>query len=373
MKRFGPWVGLFALALVFGLATGTGAPDDSPTASIGNPGPQGLKVLHTWLAEGGSQVRALTQPLTTLPSGVEVVVIAAPTQRAVTQEEVQALEAFVQQGGTLIYLSPRPARSQPQLQRWLALEDESSRRPELKDAVLDDVGGAQVSVAGSYGVLRGVHQLRVSSDTGLFVNASDAVAVAGHSLWVRPLGQGEVWIAAGADLAENRRLDLLDNLQLWSNLRTKQIAFDEFHFVPPPTPRWSANLWASLVQFIFLGLLFVAARAPRLGPARPTPSSLHRSSLEYVTSMGALMQRAGVEGELKLKLRERLRRLMHERLGISLALSAEEASRMLASHSGVAPEAFLQLDLNLRDDSGPFLVAAQQAARLEDIIVGRMG
>jgi hypothetical protein len=373
LRRTWPWALLLTAALLLGLATGGGTPDDSPTPSIANPGPKGAKVLHTWLTERGAQVQTLTEPLTKLPAGLDVVVLAAPIDRQVTGEEVRALEQFVRQGGTLVYLSPRPARLQPRLKKWLGLAETSTALPEVKDTTLGDLGGATIEVTSSSERLRGVKQLRVSADLALELDAPDATQAAGKALWVRPMGSGEVWIAAGADLIENRRLDLLDNLQLWANLPPARIAFDEFHHRAAAPPRWSANLWASFFQVIFIGLLFVAARARRLGPARATPTRQHRSSLEYVASMGGLMRRAGVEGELKLALRDRLRRLMQERLGIPLALGADEASRLLATQTGIATDAWLQLDQRLVNPEADFVAAAAEAARLEDAIVGRKG
>ncbi|MBS1154048.1 MAG: hypothetical protein H6Q89_5746, partial [Myxococcaceae bacterium] len=327
------------------------------------------RVLHTRHTESGGRVETIAAPLTSLPPGLQALVLAAPIARTVTGEEVKALEKFVREGGTLVYLSPRPARAQPELQRWLALSDAPAPVP--GSALLADLGGRTVDVDSA--LLPGVKQLRVASDTTLEVEAPDAVAIAGKALWVRPMGKGQVWIGAGADLAENRRLDLLDNQQLWANLRPLRIGFDEFHHGEAAAPRWSANLWASLLQFVFLGLLFVAARARRLGPARPTPAREHRSSLEYVRSIGALMRRAGVEGELKLALRDRLRRLMQERLGIAITLGADEASRILAAQTGIAPDAYLRLDQRLSRHGSGFAAAAAEAARIEDAVVGRHG
>ncbi len=366
------WAALFGAALAVGLVAGTDTKADSPVPSVTNPGPQGAQVLHTWLAETGGKVETISGPLTALPAGVQGVVVAAPTERRVSEEEVAALDGFVEGGGTLIYLSPRPAGLQPLMRDWLSLIDSQVVLP--NDAHLGDLGGTTVDVGPEpSGLLSGIKQLRVLADSGLEVAHPNAVAVAGKALWRIPMGKGQVWVSAGPDLLQNRRLDLHDNLQLWVNLRSLKLGFDEFHHRAAAAPRWSPNLLATLFQFIFVALLFVAARAPRLGPPRPTLARVHRSSLEYVRSMGALMRRAGVENELKLKLRDRLRRLMQERLGIALTIGADEASRMLAQQTHIAPDAFLKLDQRLAGDAGDFVVAAGEAARLEDLIVGRNG
>jgi len=369
MKRW-PWILLFALAVGLGLLTSTPDPNDVPIPSIDNAGPQGAKVLHAWLTETGSTVDALHAPLTTLPFGLQALVIAAPTLRQISEEEVEALKRFVDAGGTLVYLSPRPALTQQAMAQWLGLRDAAGRFLDLSPAGAD-LGGTTVAVEPSQqSLMPAVKSLRVGADTVLDVGLEGALRVAGQTLWAWPQGKGQVWIAAGPDLVENRRLELEGNLAFWAQLRRMRIGFDEFHHVAATPPAWSLNLWAALAQFVVIGLLFVAARSRRLGPARPTPVRQHRSSLEYVHAMGALMQRAGVEAELKLKMRERLRRLMHERLGIPVTLSAEDASRALGLQTGLPAHAYAALDRQLQT-ACPFVEVSAQAARVENAIVGR--
>jgi hypothetical protein len=69
--------------------------------------------------------------------------------------------------------------------------------------------------------------LRVSADKTLVVVDGEAVTDRGV-LWTRRIGEGRVWLSAGADLAENARLELADNARFWSQLPSP-IAFDETH------------------------------------------------------------------------------------------------------------------------------------------------
>ncbi len=359
MRRAWPWLALGAAALIFGLAAGSGGAEDSPIPSIHNPGPRGAKVLSTWL--GGARALDSAQ----IPAGTEVLVFADAASRFLMPEDIAALKAFVEAGGTLFYLTPRPARAQGPMAQWLGLDD-GPALPSAKDS-FGDADGAAVPVAGTHPFLSGVGALRVSADTTVTVD--DGEPLAGTTLWRKPIGRGEVLIAAGSDLIENRRLDLAGNAQLWANVAQRQVVFDEHHLGPAPSPPLTVNLWAMLAQLVVLGLLFIAARAPRLGPARPELRREHRSTLEYVRSIAGLMERAGVDDELKAALRIRLRRLMHERLGIPVTLSAEDASLALAAHTGLPPRAFADLDAGL--SGARFAEAAAGAARLEDAIVGR--
>jgi hypothetical protein len=362
-----PWLALFGVALALGLLGGGPSAHDSTLPSVRNPGARGAQVLATWLRESGTPVEILDHPLDSLSA--RTLVLAAGTQRELTTDEVQQLERFVREGGRLIYFSPRPSREQPELARWLKLSDAPA--PGATAQEWGDVGGATIDVDSARGLLAGARKLRVSADTALKLGAPEAVPVAGQMLWWQPMGTGEVWVGAGTDLLENRRLELLDNLQLWANLRGAPIAFDEFHLTPAPAPKWSANLWVTLAQFTFVSLIFVLSRGRRLGPGRPTPVREHRSTLEYVQSMAGLMRRAGVEVPLALQLRARLRRLMQERLGIGVELPASEASLLLAAHTGLPADAWSQLDEQLGSATLDFARAAASAARLENAVVGR--
>jgi hypothetical protein len=95
--------------------------------------------------------------------------------------------------------------------------------------------------------------------------------------------------------------------------------------------------------------------------------------------MGWLARRAKVERELLPEMARHLRQLMHERLGIPLALSEEEAARMLEQRSGIAPAHYLEaraelaraLDQRAISPKDYARVAARYA-RLEAVITGRV-
>ena len=87
-----------------------------------------------------------------------------------------------------------------------------------------------------------------------------------------------------------------------------------------------------------MALLFVATFGARLGPPREAPAAVHRATSEYVAAMASLTQRARVEGELVDALRAKLRRRLHDALGIALALSWDEAARLTAQRSRVSAQ-----------------------------------
>lgn len=376
---------LVTLAAALGLATREAQPE-SPTPSVDNPGPLGLRALYLYLHEGGAIVTAHYDSLEALPSGTRTLVIPAPRGRAVSSAEVVALERFVRDGGTLVLLASREKDSgQPALDDWLKLERgpflpaEGSGLPQGEQ----DIGGTTVGFWLPAGAARGLSHLRVSRDRGVSVGLAEAVPLAGLSnsvaLWRVGMGQGEIYVAAGADLAENRRLELLDNLRFWDALAARgPMLFDEFHHSVAPPPPLSRGLFVFAVQCIAVGGFYLVARGTRFGVPRPLLPERHRSSLEYVQSMGWLARRAKVERELLPELARQLRQLMQDRLGIPLALSEEEAARMLEQRCGIPAPHYLEArgELARALDSKAispkdYARVASRYARLEAVITGR--
>src|SRR5262249_23253028 len=167
----------------------------------------------------------------------------------------------------------------------------------------------------------------------------EAVPIAGSSLgsygWWQQVGDGEVWIFAGADFSENSRIEEEDNILLWKALASRgPMLFDESHHRASSSASGAAarGLWIVARQFLACALFFSYARGVRLGSPRPEIVERHRSSREYLESVAWLTRRAGVEKELIGEAMGRLRIAMYEELGIPVALSEEEAARALERH-----------------------------------------
>lgn len=365
LKAWAAWALLLALALAAGLAAGPSQQADSPVPSVLNPGPRGAAVLRAWLEASGAEVRVGNAPLTQLPHHLRTVIIVAPSARRIEDDEVAALEAFVRAGGTLIYFDPRAP--QPSMDRWLHLS--AGKTPPLDaDDRLADVGGATVDTRLTGGFAAGTRHFRVSAERMLELDDPLAVEVASYgALWWKRLGQGEVWIGAGPDLAESARLELLDNAVFWQNVgRHGPLLFDEFHHDTAPPPPLTVNLLASLLQFALCAALFALAHGSRLGPARPTPVRRHRSALEYVRAMASLTAGARADAELVAGLRVEARRLLQERLGLAPSLPLHEAAREVERLTGFPADRTLRLETE-----GDFLALSRLVAELELGTLGR--
>lgn len=341
MKKVRGWLALgllVVLALAAGLAVG---PDDSAREipSVTSSGPRGLAVLATWLRATGVDVRVGEEPLLAVPPDVRTVVLPAPTGTEVTNEEMAALQRFVESGGTLVALLPR-GRAQAGLERWLQVRPgEVAPLNELPGA--RDLGGSTVAVRLPGGALARATSLRLSAEMQAQVDDEDAVpATEPPALWWRALGRGEVWVALGADLAENARLELLDNASFWAALGERgPIWIDEFHHRrPADTPPLPVHFLTTALQAGLVALLFVWGRGTRLGAPREEPMTSRRSSLEYVSALAALTARAGVEEELVAAVKARLRRRLHDALALSPSVTWDEAARQVAQRASIEAE-----------------------------------
>lgn len=376
---------LIAIAAAVALATRTsGLKPDLP--SIDNPGPTGTRALYLYLEERGHSVSAARASLRDLPRGTRTVVVPAPTAREIDTNEVEALKRFVEEdGGTLVYLAPRPiGKAQARLEVWLGVEGGPPLRVKEDPALGEarDPAGATAKVQLPYGAAAGLARLRVAADDGLgrmtdwapVAGADGAVAVA----W-RRLGKGDAWVLAGPDLAENKRLELLDNLRFWEQLASAgPMLFDEFHHQAAPPPPVSRGIVAFALQLLACAAVFAWARGSRFGPPRPEPVERHRSSLEYLHSLAWLTRRARVEPELLRELSTRLRVLLHERLGIAPELPESEVALAMERHGVLPAQKYLEAVGALRHAlSAPklmpreYLRVSRELARIERQVNGR--
>jgi len=375
---------LIALGAAAALSTRS-AGEDPTQPSIENPRPPGLRALYLYLEESGHEVREGNLPLTELPSDTRTVVLPSPRTREISAEEVAALKRFVEGGGTLVYLAARPVgRAQARLEAWLGVEGGPSLEAteEGVPASADDAGGATARVWLPHGVASGLSRLRVQADEGLGTMedwARVAGDVKGTAVAWRRFGQGDVWVLSGADLAENRRLELLDNLRFWEQLAVQgPLVFDEFHHHAAPPAPLSRGILVFAAQLVACAVFFAYARGSRFGPPRPVGEERHRSSLEYLHSLAWLTRRARVEGELLAELAARHRALLHERLGLSPALSDAEVARVLEERQALPAQEYLaavsalaRAQASPRPTASDYLRVSRELARVERLLTGR--
>lgn len=382
MKRYLGWAGLallIALALVLGLTGNEEIAAHSKVPSVDNAGPEGAKVLFTYLREAGFDVRRVDEKSDVTVNGLRTWVFAASGTSTLSAEERSRIEAFVNAGGDALLFSPGAVRT--------FFDDEQVRRgarPRAASFELDgaeDPAGVNAQSWAPAGPMAAAKALRVANEPSVVVHTKGAVPIAGVDeaviAWWLPRGRGAFWVFAGPDLVQNKRLELEDNLVFWQAIAARgPIAFDERRTKEDP-PSLSWGLWAVLAQLLVCFALFALARGTRLGPPRPERAVVHRSVTEYLHAFAWLMRRAKVERELARDLRERLRRLFHERAGVLLSLSDEDAARELETHARIPAPRTLSVLRELRAletaervQPAQYAAAAREAAAIERVLRG---
>lgn len=380
------YAGLLAVAIAVALFSSSSQQGTGGTSvpSANNNGGAGLAAIRVYLQEQGHTVSANDGPLNELKGDVKVLVVASPLARKITEDELASLKHWISSGGTLFYLAPRAPLAQPAMTDWLQLsEGELLKRDSLEvNGRNIDQGGATAEVWAPRGVLTGIKALRVSADRSIHSDDGAMLPVAGKdnevSLLWRPRGKGQLLVAAGADLAENRRIELLENRKLWDNLATLgPIAFDEFHHSAAEGPPVSLAILAVIGQALFAVAFLTFARGTRLGPPQPVRSVRHRPGIEYAESFAWLVRKAKVEKELAASVFARLRRIAHERLGIPLSLSDDEFGREVDARLSVEPGRWSALARRFRSaetaskvTDAEFAALSAEAAKFEALLRG---
>ncbi|MFY0577662.1 hypothetical protein ACN28S_28085 [Cystobacter fuscus] len=136
-------------------------------------------------------------------------------------------------------------------------------------------------------------------------------------------------------------------------------------------------MWVFAAQLLAVGLLYAVSRGH--ASVRPAPGGGAAPLVARVRALlGWLARRARVERELVPELGRQLRRLMHERLGISPELPEEEAARLVEQRCGLSAADYLaerealirtleQRDIRPAD----YARLVRRYARLEALLTGR--
>ncbi len=255
--------------------------------------PGGYMVLYRWLQALQVPVQRWEKDMRSLPRETSVLLVAEP-EASPAKGEIQALGEWVSRGGTLVVLATSRT---PFLTRF----GFSPRGQLERDPV--EIRPIQ---PGPY--TAGVRSMKGHGDWWLESKRQEAVFHAwgpgGGTLAVMGEGKGRVIALPVPGLFSNEGLKEGDNARLALNLLLQHrgdgvILVDEYHHghgrsILAHLGR-SRALWP-ILQGIILFLAIWALWGRRFGSVRPMPAQARRSSMEYVTSMAGLFQRAGARG-----------------------------------------------------------------------------
>lgn len=309
---------LFLLAMLF-------APqrrdvlDSRPSSFLSTPG--GAKALFLTLQELGVPVERRVAPMVATPMAGPLALL-APTLPP-SDAELEALAAWVDAGGTLLYAGEPGDRVLPALgipapapigEKRSAGAPETGAHPWLLDVtevhdfryVFRDSTGAPPAEA-----------------TPLLVTAAGDVVVA---VWRR--GEGRVVAWADPTPLLNRALRESGAALLFARVAASAatpeapLAFDEYHhgfrgdghparatlrFLAETRPGHAA------LQLLAMGLGALVLAGARFGAPVPTPAPRRRSPLEHVDALAELYRRAGARGNARRLLLAQLARRLGRR------------------------------------------------------------
>jgi len=290
----------------------------------------GAKAWYTLLGQIGYHVEHWRKPPSKLTEqSIDTVLLVAVLTQQPTAEERQQVNRYVERGGKLIAIGGSTAALLPrsavfpgmphfawQTYRALIPSGLTSNAPEITMAP------------------RVYWQEHDQTSHIHYGGAREAVVVSYR------YGKGQVIWWAAADPLTNSGILQKNNWQLFLNSvglpGERTVLWDDYFHEGEVTladTLLSSPLKWSLLQLGLLALFVVLTYSRRHGPVRPLPQKSRLATLDFVESLGALYQRVGAS-ELPVEVAyERLRHLLHRKLGISTSASPEQVANRLQSRT----------------------------------------
>ena len=336
------WTAVLILVILFGVIV-AGALLSPPKAvlpalSSHSTQKDGGQALYVWLAQLGYQVSNESGSVFAVPQGTQAVFLLDPSPVFPLQEnDWQALDQFVQNGGTLIAAGDGEGSASVASHYGFSIEGDGSGgyivpfTPVLRSPPLDF---SKISILSCNYLNRSENDYL---PVLVFIHYPYAISLS--------KGKGQVILAADSALFSNAGLKKYGAAQLLLNLLTPiprgaKVWFDEWHhgehaletILSGPgdwlvyTSAGQAVLWVLLVVFVGLvleGRYFGRPLAGEKGTARRAP-------LEYINALAGLNQRAGHRGEVAAIYYAQLKRSLSQRFRIDPNLPDDETVRILA-------------------------------------------
>jgi hypothetical protein len=354
-----------ALGVVIAVAARREAREGAPPVpSTYILGPEGYRAAWRLLELSGVPVRRHLAPLDDLPGGQgNLLIVAAPRARPVTELEANSLRAWISSGNSLLWLTAQgdPLTYDPDVtgrRRVLESVREAEARLEWALGVSLDPGDPKredpeplerylPAVPGT-ALTENVDQVYVGPcmDLGIAGQGWDPVAgtLQGVSIQVRRLGSGRIWLVPTPHLLDNRSLERADNVALLRNVVREELGrggvvlFDEYHHGYTPSPLAAVPRAPAFRAFLFQGALLLGlylwARGRRFGPPVPLERDERRPAVEYLHAMAAILRRGGKTREVAGDLVRGFRHRLEARAGIPARLTDPQAVARLGRRTG---------------------------------------
>jgi hypothetical protein len=318
--------GLLAVALLGGQSG-----DDEPF-DPSSTGPAGTKGLVLLLEELGANVDVSSD----LDAESTDLVVIARDGSSLDDQQLGMLDAFLEDGGTLVITDPFSPLTPEVAGPMAALgpfSTETSVEPDVCDvAPLADAGTIEVAGVLVYDTAGAEGSCYGDGEAAYVVEVAD--------------GGGRLVALAGTTPFTNEYLDQGDNAVLAANLMAPEsdvsvtlladalaepTADSAFDLLDP-------GVGQAVVQLGIAFVIFAAWKARRLGRPLREPQPVDIAGSELVAAVGDLLQRTGQPARAAVLLREDLRLALCERLGLPVESAADVVATAVESRTG-APRA----------------------------------
>jgi hypothetical protein len=363
-RRNGWFVLVLALAVLLVAFLGGRPKDNGEPLSPDGVGPSGAKALRELLTSFSAGVAVRDD----LSRDADVALLLVDD---LTDEQRADVQGWVRGGGRLVVADPTsqftPLVASSSITQPFGPNPDEPRLPEVCTiAALADLDSIEPG---------GVSDYEVPRESDQCFGPSGAAIVTASAK-----GDGVVVAVGGASVFENDHLGRADNAVLAVNL----IAPDpSTHVVwlerDRSAPAEQDSLWAlvgpgpraALLQLAIAALAYILYRARRLGRPPQETQPVQLAGSELVVAVGHLMQQGDPNRAAEL-LRDDLRRVLRERLGLPAETSNDALARIVSVRSGIPPEraAFVLGDQPVRTEQGLVTLARDVELLRQEVLHG---
>lgn len=247
--------------------------------------------------------------------------------------QADAVQAWVQAGGTLVVVDPASRFSPPVADRGSAIGPGTLEPGPCSIDALDGVGEIDGGAAVHFTVGPGARSC-FGNERGAFVAVTD-------------VGGGLVAAVGGAAFLTNDLLGHVDNAVLAATLLAPR-PNTSVRFVEPPIPAGGGDktlgqlvpgrVKRALLQLGVAFVLYGLWRAIRLGRPVPETQPVAVAGSELVTAVGRLMSRTRSPGAAAEGLRRSARSALRARLGVPAEAPAATLAEIAEARTGLPPE-----------------------------------
>lgn len=359
-------------SIVIQLLTPVANDSTLPRGTTLSAAPQGALALSQWLeAEGYGVARVREFPLA--GGGLDALIVIAPEQEEFTQADAASVRAFVEGGGTLIYVTD-------------GRDDTANLARALGVTVtLGKGGGDTATPVGPTLARPPVRTIALDSPATIAPAVPNdpaflprAASANGTVVATVTRGAGRIQLLSGPYPLSNKGLAEADNLALVQNLLAglpagARVGFDEYHhgygLGTSIADRALRSPWGwALLYLALLAFVAFALNGRRFGRPLPAPPVPPQAPATYARALGDRWRERGARAFAQAHITERLKHNLAAPFGLDPALDDAAFCAALHARRPDLATACVALLADLRAEAKTDTALLAQTRRAEDVI-----